>query len=130
MAGSEVFIKFISCDYVPTLFCKAEILQGEICCRLRLIACKQALLGALGSGEKNSFSSAPAPPPTLYPQRPPCCSVQHEGGKEPRTIGAGGVWEAEAKKAGGGISKREGSGGNMGQLPNDAKYFAIEKGLK
>ena len=127
MAGSEVFIKFISCDYVPTLFCKAEILQGEIWCRLRLIACKQALLGALGSGEKNSFSSDP-PPLTLSP--PPCFSVQQERGKEPGTIGAGGVWEAEAKKAGGGISKREGSGGNMGQLPNDAKYFAIEKGLK
>lgn len=48
----------------------------------------------------------------------------------PGTIGAGGVWEAEAKRAGGGISKRAGSGGNRGQLPNDAKYVAIEKGLK
>ena len=69
-------------------------------------------------------------PPTLYSQRPPCCSVQQERGKEPGTIGAGGVWEAEAKRAGGGISKRVGSGGNRGQLPNDAKYFAMEKGLK
>ena len=91
----------MSCDYVPTLFCKAEILQGEIWCRLRLIACKQALLGALGSGEKNSFSSDP---PAFTPS-PPCCSVQHERGKEPGTIGAGGVWEAEAKRAGGGILK-------------------------
>ena len=56
--------------------------------------------------------------------------MQQERGKEPGTIGAGGVWEAEAKKTGGGISKRVGSGGNRGQLPNDAKYFAIEKGLK
>ena len=56
--------------------------------------------------------------------------MQKERGKEPGTIGAGGVWEAEAKKAEGGISKREGSGGNMGQLPNDVKYFSIEKGLK
>ena len=118
----------MSCDYVPTLFCKAEILQGDIWCRLRLIACEQALLGALGLGEKNSFSSDP-PPLTLSPP-PPCCSVQQERGKEPGTTGAGGVWEAEAKKAGGGISKRVGSGGNRGQLPNDAKYFAIEKGLK
>ena len=84
-------------------------------------------LGSPGvGGEKLVFFR----PPTPYPQRPPCCSVQHERGKEPGTIGAGGVWEAEAKRAGGGISKRVGSGGNRGQLPNDAKYFAIEKGLK
>ena len=86
-------------------------------------------IGSPGVGGEKLVFFRP-PPPTLYPQRPPCCSVQHERGKEPRTIGAGGVWEAEAKRAGGGISKREGSGGNMGQLPNDAKYFSIEKGLK
>ena len=106
--GSQMVRTFFEISFLPCYSCF-------------LIACKQALLGALGLGEKNSFSSDPPPP---------CCSVQQERGKEPGTIGAGGVWEAEAKKAGGGISKREGSGGNMGQLPNDAKYFAIEKGLK
>ena len=69
-------------------------------------------------------------PPTPYPQRSPCCSVQQERGKGPGTIGVVGVWEAEAKSAGCGISKRVGSGGNRGPLPNDAKYFAMEKGLK
>ena len=59
-------------------------------------------LGSPGvGGEKLVFFR----PPTPYPQRPPCCSVQHERGKEPGTIGAGGVWEAEAKRAGGGILK-------------------------
>ena len=87
-------------------------------------------IGSPGVGGEKLVFFRPPPPPTLYPQRPPFCSVQHERGKEPRTIGAGGVWEAEAKRAGGGISKRVGSGGNRGQLPNDAKYFAIEKGLK
>ena len=81
-------------------------------------------------GEKLVFFRPPTPYPQRPPPPPPCCSVQQERGKEPGTIGAGGVWEAEAKKAGGGISKRVGSGGNRGQLPNDAKYFAIEKGLK
>ena len=94
---------------------------------ITLNSLRASSLGSPGvGGEKLVFFR----PPTLYSQRLPCCSVQQERGKEPGTIRAGGVWEAEAKKAGGGISKRVGSGGNRGQLPNDAKYFAIEKGLK
>ena len=84
---------------------------------ITLNSLRASSLGSPGvGGEKLVFFR----PPTLYSQRLPCCSVQQERGKEPGTIRAGGVWEAEAKKAGGGISKREGSGGNMGQLPNDA----------
>ena len=111
MAGSEVFIKFISCDYVPTLFCKAEILQGEIWCRLRLIACKQALLGALGSGEKNSFSSggggggvknrfspAPPPPPPPFTSSAPLvvlCSAKEE--RSPGQLGQEGYGKRKRK---------------------------------
>ena len=95
---------------------------------ITLNSLRASSLGSPGvGGEKLVFFRPPTPYP---PPPPPCCSVQQERGKEPGTIGAGGVWEAEAKKAGGGISKRVGSGGNRGQLPNDAKYFAIEKGLK
>ena len=94
MAGSEVFIKFISCDYVPTLFCKAEILQGEIWCRLRLIACKQALLGALGSGEKNSFSSDPPP---LTPSAPLVVLCSTKGERSPGQLGQEGYGKRKRK---------------------------------
>ena len=96
---------------------------------ITLNSLRASSLGSPGVGGEKLVFFRP-PPLTLSPPPPPCFSVQQERGKEPGTIGAGGVWEAEAKKAGGGISKRVGSGGNMGQLPNDAKYFAIEKGLK
>ena len=95
------------------LFCKAEILQGDIWCRLRLIACEQALLGALGLGEKNSFSFDPAPPPPpprglgykncfFFPPAPPppplvvLCSKK--GGRSRGQLGQEGYGKRKRKR--------------------------------